>query len=70
MKQKKTKIKQKIYKKKLNYKNLKKAFLMIVFNLKITKLHPYIVQEAIMQINYYKNRATINKFYKIQVKIL
>ena len=47
-----------------------KAFLMIVFNLKIPKLHLLLVQEVIMQINYYKNREIINKFCKIQVKIL
>jgi len=27
------------------------------------------VQEATMQINYYKNKVTINKLYKILVKI-
>lgn len=69
IKKKKMKISFKIFNKKLKYKKLMKAFLIRVFNLKITKIHLWLVQEATMQINYYKSKVIINKLYKIQVKI-
>ena len=60
------KIRYKVNKKRLNYKSPMKVFLTNVFNLKI---HLWLVPEAKI-INNYKNKETINKFYRIQVKIL
>ena len=69
IKKKKMKIRYKIHKKRLNYKSPMKASLMNVFNLKIIKIHLWLVPEAKI-INNYKNKETINKFYRILVRIL
>ena len=69
IKKKQMKIRYKVNKKRLNYKSPMKVFLMNVFNFKIIKIHLWLVPEAKI-INNYKNKETINKFYRIQVKIL